>query len=401
MKRIVKSVKDITQKRLKVAVIGDGQLARMMQTAAVELGIDLHLLAGTPDASAAQVIPQVTIGDYTNIEDLRKAIEGADAVTFDHEHVPNEHLNALLDEGVIVEPRPAALIHAQDKLMQRKKMRELGLPVPPFAAIESVEDIKTFYADVDGQVCLKATRGGYDGHGVWFPKSAEEAQDLVADLLGKNVPLMAEQKVAFTRELSVMIARNRSGEMAAWPVVESIQDNGICRVAIAPAQGLSQDLAAECEKIAKTIASELDVTGVMAVELFEYIGDDGRATVSINELAMRPHNTGHWTQDGSLTSQFEQHLRAVLNLPLGAPTMTAPATVMVNTLGAEEEPEVSVNDRIRGVMERYPNAKLHLYGKQWRAGRKLGHVNVRGQSVDSARSHAESAANHMVSGTWL
>lgn len=390
-----------TDRRLKVAVIGDGQLARMMQTAAVELGIDIHLLAGSEDASAAQVISQVSIGDYTNLDDLRRVVDGVDAVTFDHEHVPNEHLNALLEAGITVEPRPAALIHAQDKLIQRTKMQELGLPVPPFAAINSVEDIREFYTSVDGHVCIKATRGGYDGHGVWFPDTDEEAEILVSELLEKNVPLMAEKKVPFTRELSAMIARNRSGELRSWPVVESIQENGMCRVATAPAPNLEDELAKQCQKIAETIAAELDVTGVMAVELFEYTDEAGRTQVSINELAMRPHNTGHWTQEGSVTSQFEQHLRAVLDLPLGDESPIAPVTVMVNTLGAEEEPKAFLPDRIRKVMELYPQAKVHLYGKQWRPGRKLGHVNVRGQSVDSVRAEAEAAANILVHGESL
>ena len=292
-----------------VAVLGDGQLARMMQTEAIELGVETRVLASDKDKSAAQVFGDVRLGDYTNLEDLRAIVDGADAVTFDHEHVPNEYAQLLIDDGVTVEPRPDALIFAQDKLEQRRRLAEAGLPVPAFAAIESVEDAEAFWYETDGEVCLKATRGGYDGHGVWFPSSRSECAELVEDLLGRDLPLMAEKKVAFTRELSAMVARNRSGDVRAWPVVESRQADGICRVAIAPAPGMSAELAARCEELAVRVAEGLGVTGVLAVELFEYEGDNG-PEVSVNELAMRPHNTGHWTQDGCVTSQFEQHLRA-------------------------------------------------------------------------------------------
>ena len=293
-----------------VAVIGDGQLARMMQTEAIELGVETRVLAASKDASAAQVFGDVRLGDYTKLEDLRAIVDGADAVTFDHEHVPNEYAQMLIDEGVAVEPRPDALIYAQDKLEQRKRLSEAGLPVPAFAAIESAADAEAFWDETGGQVCLKATRGGYDGHGVWFPSSRAECAELVEELLGRDLPLMAEKKIAFTRELSAMVARNRSGDVRAWPVVESRQDGGICRVAIAPAPGMSAELAARCEELAVRVAEGLGVTGVLAVELFEYDGDNG-PEVSVNELAMRPHNTGHWTQNGCVTSQFEQHLSLI------------------------------------------------------------------------------------------
>lgn len=375
-----------------VAILGDGQLARMMQTEAIELGIETRLLAREPDASAAQVIADVRIGDYTNLGDVESIAKGADAVTFDHEHVPNEHAQLLIDEGVVVEPRPNALLYAQDKLEQRRRLKALGAPVPEFAPINTEADAEAFWNVVNGEVCVKATRGGYDGHGVWFPASISEMLDLVRTV---DVPLMAERKIGFDRELSAMVARNRSGEVRAWPVVESRQEGGVCRVAIAPAPGLDPELARECEQLACRIAEELDVTGVLAVELFE---TDGR--VQVNELAMRPHNTGHWTQDGCVTSQFEQHLRAVLDWPLGATTPTAPVTVMVNTLGGEARPEMPVAQRVAEVMRRHPQAKVHLYGKDFRAGRKLGHINVAAESLDEALTVAEDAAHFIVHGTW-
>ena len=382
-----------------VAVIGDGQLARMMQTEAIELGVETRVLAASGDASAAQVFGDVRLGDYTKLEDLRAIVDGADAVTFDHEHVPNKYAQMLIDAGVTVEPRPDALLYAQDKLEQRTRLSEAGLPVPAFTAIESAADAEAFWDETGGQVCLKATRGGYDGHGVWFPATREECAELVNELLGRDLPLMAEKKVAFTRELSAMVARNRSGEVRAWPVVESRQDGGICRVAIAPAPNMSPELAKRCEDLAVRVAESLGVTGVLAVELFEFEGDNG-PEVSVNELAMRPHNTGHWTQDGCVTSQFEQHLRAVLDWPLGDVDRLAPATVMVNTLGGDEDPDTPMAQRVVEVMRKYPQAKVHLYGKDHRPGRKMGHVNVCAASVDEALAVAEDAAHYIINATW-
>lgn len=378
-----------------VAVIGDGQLARMMHTAAIELGQSLRLLAGSPDASAAQVCADVVLGDYKDLADLRRAAEGCDALTFDHEHVPNEHLDILIASGIAVEPRPSALIYAQDKLLMRQRLKELGVPVPVFAEITSAEDASAFWAKTEGQVCLKTRRGGYDGHGVWFPESEEEFCQLVSDLLAKDAPLMAERKVALDRELSAMVARRQSGEVKGWPVVESVQRDGICAEAIAPAPGLDEKLEAQAREIALKVAEGLGVTGVLAVELFEAAGE-----ISVNELAMRPHNTGHWTQDGCITSQFEQHLRAVLDQPLGATEATATVTVMANVLGAAEDPDMPMSERVAHVHQRFPQAKVHLYGKTHRPGRKIGHVNLCGEDVAETRHNAQLAAGFLVHGRW-
>ncbi|WP_165165481.1 5-(carboxyamino)imidazole ribonucleotide synthase [Corynebacterium qintianiae] len=378
-----------------VAVIGDGQLARMMHTEAIELGLAPRVLAGGEDASAAQVFGDVRLGDYRDLADLEAIAHDASAVTFDHEHVPSEHLQKLIDAGVAVEPRPSALIYAQDKLEQRTRLAALGAPVPQFAPIASGEDARRFWEDVEGEVCLKATRGGYDGHGVWFPASPDDFATLVEDLVAKGVPLYAEAKVPFIRELSAMVARNRSGQVEAWPVVESRQANGVCRVAISPAPGLSPELEEYCRNLAVRIAEELDVTGVLAVELFETA--DG---VQVNELAMRPHNTGHWTQDGCVTSQFEQHLRAVLDWPLGSTAPTAPVTVMVNTLGGDADPDMPMEQRVVEVMRKYPEAKVHLYGKDYRPGRKMGHVNVAADTTERALEVAEDAAHFIVNAEW-
>ncbi len=368
----------------------------MMQPAAVELGISLTVLGSSLDSSAAQSVQKTVLGDYTNLDDLRRAVSGADAMTFDHEHVPNEHAEVLLGEGVIVEPRPHALIYAQDKLAQRRKLAALGVPVPEFAAIENTANIEDFWSRVDGNVCLKAARGGYDGHGVWFPASLAQARELVEKLLADAVPLVAERKVGFIRELSVLVARNRSGEIRAWEVTESVQRDGICVEAVAPAPNLPVQKSEELQELGAKIARELDVTGVMAVELFQLA--DG--SVFVNELAIRPHNTGHWTQNGSVTSQFEQHLRAVLDLPLGCTDMCGGYTVMANILGGPEIPAQGMKERMSAVWERFPQAKIHLYGKEYRPGRKLGHVNVTSAQEDEARRVAKAAAHYMVHGAW-
>ncbi len=372
----------------------------MMQPAAVELGIKLHLLAGSRDSSAAQVIPSVTVGEYTSTQTCLEAAAGADAVTFDHEHVPGEALQAMIEAGYSVQPQPSALVHAQDKLVQRRKLKELGAPVPPFSPIESVADARAFWAEVDGAVCLKACRGGYDGKGVWFPADEEECARLVQELLDADTPLMAELKVPLLRELSILVARRPAGEIKVWPITMSVQRDGVCAEAIAPAPGLDPALAEEATQLGVTIARELGVTGVLAVELFAYAGEDGRETIAVNELAMRPHNTGHWTQAGSITSQFEQHLRAVLDLPLGDPSATAPVTVMANVLGAPEDPDLPMARRVEEVMERFPEAKIHLYGKDHRPGRKIGHVNLCGTDVEATRHNARLAAQFLVSARW-
>lgn len=383
-----------------VAIVGDGQLARMMQTAAIELGQSVRVLAGSYDSSAAQVVADVLLGDYMNLDDLRRVAAGADAVTFDHEHVPTEHLRQLITEGVNVQPAPDALINAQDKLVMRKRLRELGAPVPPFAAIENVDDALGFFDAVGGAVCLKARRGGYDGHGVWFPQGKEELAALVADLLEKGTLLMAEKKVALNRELSAMVARTPSGETAAWPVVESVQRDGICAEAMAPAPDLSAELQHSTRSLAERIATELGVTGVLAVELFETRDHNGQPEIYVNELAMRPHNTGHWSQDGCVTDQFEQHVRAVLDYPLGSTETLADYTVMANVLGGSEDPSQPMGERMADVWERFPDAKIHLYGKSFRPGRKIGHVNMTGADVHSVRRNARAAAHYLVHATW-
>lgn len=396
-----------------ITVFGDGQLARMMQPAAAELGQSLRLLASDRTQSAAQVIPDTIVGDYHEMDALVSAAEGSAAITFDHEHVPTEHLLALQKAGYSVQPPPQALLYAQDKLEMRKKLRELGAPVPLFMGVDATTDLDALWAAFSGEVCLKTCRGGYDGHGVWFPSTPDELRELVSSILNSGSALMAERKVALRRELSAMIARRPSGETKLWPVVESVQKDGICAVAIAPAPGISVELARKAQALAERIATELGVTGVLAVELFEVLDEDGEPTIVVNELAMRPHNTGHWTQNGSATSQFEQHLRAVLDLPLGATDPTTAVTVMANVLGGNE-PTPPWDERMAAVWRRFPEAKIHFYGKGFRAGRKLGHVNISDGFLTSedaklssdpalaadVRRRAELAAHYLAYNEW-
>ena len=386
-------------------MIGGGQLARMTHQAAIALGQTLRVLAAAPDDPAAQVTPDVVLGAHTDIDALRRAAKGADALTFDHEHVPTGLLEQLVAEGVRVAPPPEALIHAQDKLVMRRRLETLGAPVPRFAEVTTVDDVDDFAARIDGPVVVKTVRGGYDGRGVILARDVAEARDAVARYLADGVAVLVEERVAMRRELSALVARSPFGQGAAWPIVETVQRDGINVEVIAPAPGLDPELGGAAEALGLRLAEELGVVGVLAVELFET--KDGGLVV--NELAMRPHNSGHWTMDGATTSQFEQHLRAVLDYPLGATGPIAPLTVMANVLGAPQAPAISMDERVHHLFARMPDAKVHLYGKSERPGRKIGHVNLLGAADGSAaddayvadvRERATRAAHYLSHGEW-
>jgi 5-(carboxyamino)imidazole ribonucleotide synthase len=373
-----------------VAIIGGGQLARMMAQAAVALGVPLRLLAEGPTVSAAQVVPDTLVGDYRDLETLRKITDGCSVVTFDHEHVPTEHLHALAAEGHACRPGPEALVHAQDKAVMRERLTALDVPCPRHAVVADARDVDDFAAGVGGYpVVLKTTRGGYDGKGVWVVGSAEETAEPFAAAAASGVRILAEERVDFRRELSALVARSPSGQVAAYPVVESVQRDGICWEVVAPAPDLAAELAVEAQQVAMKVAAELDVTGILAVELFE----TRTGEVLVNELAMRPHNTGHWSMDGAVTGQFENHLRAVLDLPLGSPEARAPWTVMVNILGGDDQR--LAGDLYAGyphVLARDPRLKVHLYGKDVKPGRKVGHVTAYGDDLEEVRERALHAA---------
>lgn len=377
-------------------MVGGGQLARMSHQAAIPLGQTLRVLAVHPDDPAAQVSPDVVIGSHTDIDALRRAAAGAAALTFDHEHVPTELLHTLVAEGVTVLPGPEALVFAQDKLAMRRRLSELGAPVPRFGAVTCLADVDAFAEEVGEAIVIKTIRGGYDGRGVVLADDLAAAREAVAGYLADGVGVLAEERVPMRRELAVLVARSPHGQGAAWPVVETVQRQGICVTVLAPAPGLSDELGAQAEQLGLRIADELGVVGVLAVELFEH--SDGHLV--INELAMRPHNSGHWTMNGSVTSQFEQHLRAVLDYPLGDTRAVAPVTVMANVLGAAQPPVMGMDERLHHLFGRIPDAHVHLYGKQERPGRKIGHVNVVGEDVAVVRERAEQAAHWLSHGQW-
>jgi 5-(carboxyamino)imidazole ribonucleotide synthase len=377
-------------------MVGGGQLARMSHQAAIPLGQTLRVLAVHPDDPAAQVSPDVVIGSHTDIDALRRAAAGAAALTFDHEHVPTELLHTLVAEGVTVLPGPEALVFAQDKLAMRRRLSEMGAPVPRFAAVTALADVDAFAQEVGAAIVIKTIRGGYDGRGVVLADDLAAAREAVAGYLADGVGVLAEERVPMRRELAVLVARSPHGQGAAWPVVETVQRQGICVTVLAPAPGLPDQLGAQAEQLGLRIADELGVVGVLAVELFEH--SDGHLV--INELAMRPHNSGHWTMNGSVTSQFEQHLRAVLDYPLGDTRAVAPVTVMANVLGAAQPPAMGMDERLHHLFGRIPDAHVHLYGKQERPGRKIGHVNVVGEDVAVVRERAEQAAHWLSHAEW-
>jgi 5-(carboxyamino)imidazole ribonucleotide synthase len=375
-------------------MVGGGQLARMTAAAAVGLGATFRVLAESAGESAALVTRDVAVGSHLSLPDLSKFADECDVITFDHEHVPAGHLQALEAAGVLVRPGSAALRYTQDKLEMRQRLVALGVPVPRFAPVSSAADVATFAAG--GPVVLKAISGGYDGKGVWVCASQAEAAPVVEEAAAHGIALMAEEFVPFRRELAAQVARSASGQGAAYPVVQTVQVDGICREVIAPAPGLPADLAIDAQELALRIASALDVVGLLAVELFE----TSRGLL-VNELAMRPHNSGHWSIDGASTSQFEQHLRAVLDLPLGSPAGLVPGgfVVMANLLGGTDP---DIYDRYIHVMAADPGVKVHFYGKEVRPGRKIGHVTVVGRpsdSVESLRDRARRAVSYLRWGT--
>jgi len=370
----------------RVGIVGGGQLARMSAAPAAALGIDLRVLASAPDESAAQVIHDVVLGRHDDMDALRRLADGCQVVTFDHEHVPPAHLEQLEAMGVAVRPGPSALFHAQDKVHMRQALTDIGIPCPRWRVVSALDHVESFAADVGWPVILKTSRGGYDGKGVWRVADSAAAADVLAVPLPAGAQWLAEECIDFVQELSAQVARSPHGQAVAYPVVRTVQKDGICAEVVSPAPGLSGDRAVEAQELALRIARDLNVTGMLAVELF----DDG-TDLFVNELAMRPHNSGHWTIEGARTSQFENHLRAVLDLPLGSPEAVAPYAVMVNILGGDVPDLYSA---YRHVLARDPGLKVHLYGKAVRPGRKVGHVTVIGHDLDDLLARGRHAADY-------
>jgi 5-(carboxyamino)imidazole ribonucleotide synthase len=379
-----------------VGMVGAGQLARMTCQAAISLGVGFRVLAATPADSAALVCAGAVTGDCTALPDLLAFARECDVLTFDHEHVPGEHLAALEraaekagagQSRTAMRPGRAALRYTQDKLAMREGLRALRVPCPRHAPVTDLAGVSACAADWGWPIVLKAVTGGYDGRGVWVCGTPEEA----ASVLAHPVAVFAEEHVAFDAELAALVARSPHGQAAAYPVVQTVQRGGVCHEVLAPAPGLAAGRAREAQRMALELAAELGVTGLLAVELFA-----SPRGLLVNELAMRPHNSGHWTIEGARTSQFEQHLRAVLDLPLGDPRLAAPQVAMANVFGGAS-PDIFA--RYEHVMAADPGVKVHLYGKQVRPGRKIGHVTALGGDMVGLRARARRAASYLATGT--
>lgn len=365
---------------VRLAVVGGGQLARMMQESAIALGVELRPLVEATDGSVGKVIPGSIVGVPADLEAMGQLIDGCDALTFEHEHIPAATLEALADK-IAIHPSADALLYAQNKLEMRRRLSATGFPCPQWAEVTCLADVEDFGSRVGWPIVMKTAVGGYDGRGVRIVHSVDEASDWV----GGSIPVIVEEKVPFVSEVAALVARRPSGESRAWPLVETEQINGVCAIVTAPAQGGLAQLEEWAQDLAVRIAEELDVTGVLAVEFF-VVEQEGELRLLINELAMRPHNSGHWTIDGAVTSQFEQHIRAVLDLPLGQTSIRgSKTTVMVNLLGSTYP---VVERRLSAAMAVDPSVRIHLYGKEVRPGRKLGHVCVSADETRQARNLA-------------
>jgi 5-(carboxyamino)imidazole ribonucleotide synthase len=355
-------------------MIGAGQLGRMSAGPAAALGIDLVLLAQSATDSGAQVAA-FEVGDYRDLAQVREFAKKCDLLTFEHELIPISVIRALENEGVKFYPTSESFIFSQDKAAMREKLA--NYPAPKWQVVTNASEILEF------PVIAKSISGGYDGRGVWEINSESE----LTSILFENPKLLVEELIDFDFEISVMVARSPHGQAATWAPTQTVQSDGICTMTIAPAPELSEALGQQAQQIALSIAAEIKLVGVMAVEMFVK-GDQ----LFINELAMRPHNSGHWTIDGSVTSQFEQHLRAILDLPLGDTSMTAKYAVMGNVLGADKQ------DMYRPylhLLARTPKLKVHQYRKEVKPGRKIGHVTLLGENLVELTTEVQHAIDYM------
>ncbi len=369
--------------RAMAGIVGAGQLARMTLQSAIALDVSIRLLADRDDDGAAKIWRDVVVGAPNDLDAMQALAAQCDVVTFDHELVPHDILIALEAAGHILRPSAATLALAQDKQKQRESHAALGLPVPPFLITHNPNDVVAFGRQHGWPVVAKAARGGYDGRGVWMLENERAIPAFADEIAGRDTPLVLEPFIPIDQELAILVARRPNGEQAVYPLVETVQIDGINREVIAPAR-VSPDLAAEASEIAHRVADAAEITGIMAVELF--------ATGShllINEIATRPHNSGHYSIEGAVTSQFEQHLRAILDLPLGDPSLNAPHVVTVNILGPADGSDPV--DRLRDALH-VPGAHIHFYGKGARPGRKLGHVTTLGDNLEETRARAWEAA---------
>jgi 5-(carboxyamino)imidazole ribonucleotide synthase len=361
----------------------------MMIAPASDLGIEIKVLAETENSSAA--LATSLVGDFTDLETVTSFANTVDVITFDHEHVPLAILQQLEQQGISVQPSSKALSHAQNKLVMRRALEKIGAPNPIWEEVSTALQLDNFINEHGPEVIVKTPIGGYDGKGVRVVSSSDQVSDWLAEPMISSLggALLVEQKVSFRRELAQLSARNPNGDFASWPVVETRQKNGVCSEVLSPAPEISPELSAQAVKIAKLISESLGVTGNFAVEMFETLEGE----LLVNELAMRPHNSGHFTIEGSVTSQFEQHLRAVSNLRLGKTDPLHPVAVMANLLGVSDSKDFM--DNYPQVMSKFPEIKIHSYGKAPRLGRKLGHITVVGENLAQCLETAEAARNEL------
>lgn len=373
-----------------VGVVGGGQLARMLAEAASALGLELHVLAGADDDAVAG-LASVSVGDHRSLTALERLAERCDVVTFDHEHVPIELVQALEDRGCVLRPSSSALRFA-DKAWQRTALHAAGLPVPRFTIVRSATEVDRFARDVGRwPIVLKPARGGYDGRGVHHVWGPDEAGTLLGNP-PSNVSWVAEEQVPIDAELAVVVACALDGQAVAYPVVQTVQRDGICVELFAPAQQPPAVLD-HASQLAFDVARVVGAVGILAVELF-VAGDQ----LLVNEVAPRPHNTGHVTIEATTTSQFENHLRAVLGWPLGATDLRQPAAAMVNVLGG---PEGTDPRRLLPAALATGDVHVHLYGKAARPGRKLGHVTALADDPAEALARARRAGVELgTPGPW-
>jgi 5-(carboxyamino)imidazole ribonucleotide synthase len=346
-----------------IGILGGGQLGYMLALAGYPLGLHFRFLDPSPEAPVGRIAHRVT-AEFTDEAALEKFAHGLEVVTYEFENVPVQAAR-FLAERVPVYPSPAALEEAQDRRREKHLFERLGIPTTEFVEIAKREELDAAVEQIGLPAVLKTCRLGYDGKGQWLLHARADVEKARTEL--PNAPLILEKFVAFTRELSILAVRGRTGEIAFYPLVENHHRKGILRLSLAPAPGLSPALQQTAEAAARKILETLDYAGVICLELFE-VGEKLLA----NEIAPRVHNSGHWSIEGSATSQFENHLRAILGMPLGA-TTTIGFSAMLNLIGELPESEQ---------VFRVPNTHLHLYGKSPRPGRKLGHVTLRADTFE-------------------
>ena len=375
-----------------VAVVGAGQLARMMQAPALALGIQLRVLATSEQECALQVIPDSVVVPAVDAAALQEVAVAADVLTFEHEHVDAQWLAQVAEAGVPVRPGASALHLARDKAALRQRLEELGLPQPRWRVVADAADACAFGDAAGWPMVLKPSRGGYDGRGVFVVEDAQAAASVMAGALPAGAVWLAEEFVPFRREVAAQVARSPHGQAVAYPLVRTVQRDGMCAEVVAPCPESDERLAGDATHLALSLARDIEAVGMLAVEMYVVLDGAGREQVLVNEIALRPHNSGHWSIDGAVTSQFENHLRAVLDLPLGDPTPLAPYAVMVNVIGGDAD---NLHHALLHCQAREPQARIHIYGKAIRPGRKVGHVTLLGDSVEPLLERARHIAAYM------